>query len=145
MDNHTPNDYNNGNYNGNFNGNNNGNYNGPEGGNNGDNNNNKKNNRNGQMILSFIMVTLVALFFLSFFSNKFSQMSTKETTYSEFLEQLDKQNVKSVEFDSYELDYTLVKDKASYEITYYTGLVNDPDLIPALKEAKTTDGKSIEI
>ncbi|MGN0414644.1 MAG: ATP-dependent zinc metalloprotease FtsH [Agathobacter sp.] len=145
MDNHTPNDYNNGNYNGNFNGNNNGNYNGPEGGNNGGNNNNKKNNRNGQMILSFIMVTLVALFFLSFFSNKFSQMSTKETTYSEFLEQLDKQNVKSVQFDSYELDYTLVKDKASYEITYYTGLVNDPDLIPALKEAKTTDGKSIEI
>lgn len=144
MENQTPNDYNNGNYNGNYNnGNNNNHYNGGDNGGSGD-NNNKKNNR-GQMLLSFIMITLVGLFFLSFFSNKFSQMSTKETTYSEFLEQLEQQNVKSVKFDSYELDYTLVKDKASYDVTYYTGIVNDPDLIPALKKAETKDGKKIEI
>ena len=72
-------------------------------------------------------------------------MSTKETTYSEFLEQLDKQNVKSVEFDSYQLNYTLVKDKESYEVTYYTGRVDDPDLVQTLKEAKTKAGKGIEI
>ena len=91
------------------------------------------------------MVTLVALFFLSFFANRFSQMSSKETTYSEFLKQLEKNNIKTVEFSNYEMDYTLVDDKKPYEITYYTGIVNDPDLITTLKKAKTSEGKAIEI
>ena len=72
-------------------------------------------------------------------------MSSKETTYSEFLEQLDKKNIKTVEFSSYEMDYTLVKDKAPYKVTYYTGIVNDMDLIRTLKNAKTSEGKAIEI
>ena len=144
MDNQAPNNYNNGNYNGGDNYNNGNNYNNNN--NNGNNNNdNNKKNHNGQMILGFIMVTLVALFLISLFSSRFSQMSTKETTYSEFLEQLDKKNIKTVEFSSYEMDYTLVKDKAPYKVTYYTGIVNDMDLIRTLKNAKTSEGKAIEI
>ena len=145
MDNQAPNNYNNGNYNGgnNYNNGNNNNYN--NGNNNGNNNGDKKNNHNGQMILSFIMVTLVALFFISFFTSRFSQMSAKETTYSDFLKQLEQNNVKTVEFSNYEIDYTLVEDKAAYKITYYTGAVNDPDLIKTLKESKTSEGNPIEI
>ena len=95
MDNQAPNNYNNGNYNGGDNYNNGNNYNNNN--NNGNNNNdNNKKNHNGQMILGFIMVTLVALFLISLFSSRFSQMSSKETTYSEFLEQLDKKNIKTV-------------------------------------------------
>ena len=142
MDNQAPNNYNNGHYNGGDNYNNGNNYNNNN--NNGNNDNNKK-NHNGQMILGFIMVTLVALFLISLFSSRFSQMSSKETTYSEFLEQLDKKNIKTVEFSSYEMDYTLVKDKAPYKVTYYTGIVNDMDLIRTLKNAKTSEGKAIEI
>ena len=145
MDNQAPNNYNNGNYNGgnNYNNGNNNNYNNAN--NNGNNNGDKKNNHNGQMILSFIMVTLVALFFISFFTSRFSQMSSKETTYSDFLKQLEQNNVKTVEFSNYEIDYTLVEDKAAYKITYYTGAVNDPDLIKTLKESKTSEGNPIEI
>ena len=83
MDNQTPNQYNNGDpYH-----NNDDNYgNGNKPGNNGNGgNNNGKKNRNGQMIMSFILVGLVALFLVSFFSSQFSQMSSKETTYTEFL------------------------------------------------------------
>ena len=137
MENQGPNNYNYGN-----NGNNNGNG---SGGNGGNDNNNKKNNHNGQMIMSFIMVTLVALFIFSLFSNHFSQMSSKETTYTEFLSQLEDKNVKTVEYSTYEIDYTLVKDKSQLEVTYYTGRVDDPDLISELKEAKTSDGDPIEI
>ena len=137
MENRGPNNYNYGN-----NGNNNGNG---SGGNGGNDNNNKKNNHNGQMIMSFIMVTLVALFIFSLFSNHFSQMSSKETTYTEFLSQLEDKNVKTVEYSTYEIDYTLVKDKSQFEVTYYTGRVDDPDLISELKEAKTSDGDPIEI
>ena len=146
MDNQAPNNYNNGNYNGGDNYNNGNNYNNNNNNNNGNNNNgNNKKNHNGQMILGFIMVTLVALFLISLFSSRFSQMSSKETTYSEFLKQLDNNNVKTVEFSSYEMDYTLVKDKAPYKVTYYTGIVNDKDLISTLKSAKTSEGKAIEI
>ena len=146
MDNQAPNNYNNGNYNGGGNYNNGNNYNNNNNnGNNNNNNDNNKKNHNGQMILGFIMVTLVALFLISLFSSRFSQMSSKETTYSEFLEQLDKKNIKTVEFSSYEMDYTLVKDKAPYKVTYYTGIVNDTDLIRTLKNAKTSEGKAIEI
>ena len=146
MDNQAPNNYNNGNYNGGGNYNNGNNYNNNNNnGNNNNNNDNNKKNHNGQMILGFIMVTLVALFLISLFSSRFSQMSSKETTYSEFLEQLDKKNIKTVEFSSYEMDYTLVKDKAPYKVTYYTGIVNDMDLIRTLKNAKTSEGKAIEI
>ena len=147
MDNQAPNNYNNGNYNGGDNYNNGNNYNNNNSNNNNGNNNNgnNKKNHNGQMILGFIMVTLVALFLISLFSSRFSQMSSKETTYSEFLEQLDNNNVKTVEFSSYEMDYTLVKDKAPYKVTYYTGIVNDKDLISTLKRAKTSEGKAIEI
>lgn len=130
MDNQTPNNYNNGDYNNGGNGNNNG---------------DKKNNHNGQMILAFIMVTLVGLFLISFFTSRFSQMSTKETTYSEFLTQLEKQNIKTVQFGSYSMEYTLVKDTKPYKVTYYTGIVNDPELITTLKQAKTSDGKQVEI
>ena len=147
MDNQAPNNnYNNGNYNSgnNYNGGNN-NYNNGNNGNNNNNNGDKKNNHNGQMILSFIMVTLVALFFISFFASRFSQMSSKETTYSDFLKQLEHNNIKTVEFGNYEIDYTLVEDKAAYKITYYTGMVNDPDLIKTLKESKTSEGNPIEI
>ena len=147
MDNQAPNNNYNGGYNGgnNYNNGNNNNYNNGNNGNNGNNNGDKKNNHNGQIILSFIMVTLVALFFISFFTSRFSQMSSKETTYSDFLKQLEAKNVKTVEFSNYEIDYTLVEDKAAYKITYYTGAVNDPDLIKTLKESKTSEGNPVEI
>jgi cell division protease FtsH len=91
------------------------------------------------------MIALIALFIVSLFSNRFYEMSSKETTYTEFLQQLEKQNVKSVEFGSYEIDYTLVTDTAKYDITYYTGTVNDPELIQELKDATTSTGQPVEI
>jgi cell division protease FtsH len=118
------------------------------------NNDNRKNNRNTQLILTFIVVTLFALFFLATIANYMTRSSSEETTYSEFLEQLEAQNVKTVTFGSYQIDYTLVENKKtlqSYfygqdqEIKYYTGIVNDPDLITTLKKAKTSEGDPIEI
>ena len=54
-----------------------------------------------------------------------------------FLEMMEEYKVESVELDSYQINITPVKEKVSlYEqqITYYCGLVNDPDLLPLLKE-----------
>ena len=141
MDNQGPNNYNYNNGPGNNgsggNGNNGGNRPGGNGG---------RNNRGGQGIMAFILLTLVALFVYALILNSISHASTQEKSYSDFIKQLDKGNVKSVEFDSYEIDYKLVDDgHKDYDITYYTGRVADDELVPALKKAKTSEGKSIEI
>lgn len=141
MDNQGPNNYNYNNGPGNNgsggNGNNGGNRPGGNGG---------RNNRGGQGIMAFILLTLVALFVYALISNSISHASTQEKSYSDFIKQLDKGNVKSVEFDSYEIDYKLVDDgHKDYDITYYTGRVADDALVPTLKKAKTSEGKSIEI
>lgn len=96
--------------------------------------------------MAFILLTLVALFVYALISNSISHASTQEKSYSDFIKQLDKGNVKSVEFDSYEIDYKLVDDgHKDYDITYYTGRVADDELVPTLKKAKTSEGESIEI
>ncbi len=141
MDNQGPNNYNYNNGPGNNgsggNGNNGGNRSAGNGG---------RNNRGGQGIMAFILLTLVALFVYALISNSISHASTQEKSYSDFIKQLDKGNVKSVEFDSYEIDYKLVDDgHKNYDITYYTGRVADDELVPTLKKAKTSEGKSIEI
>ena len=141
MDNQGPNNYNYNNGPSNNgsggNGNNGGNRPGGNGG---------RNNRGGQGIMAFILLTLVALFVYALISNSISHASTQEKSYSDFIKQLDKGNVKSVEFDSYEIDYKLVDDgHKDYDITYYTGRVADDELVPTLKKAKTSEGKSIEI
>ena len=141
MDNQGPNNYNYNNGPGNNgsggNGNNGGNRSGGNGG---------RNNRGGQGIMAFILLTLVALFVYALISNSISHASTQEKSDSDFIKQLDKGNVKSVEFDSYEIDYKLVDDgHKNYDITYYTGRVADDELVPTLKKAKTSEGKSIEI
>ena len=141
MDNQGPNNYNYnigpGNNGSGGNGNNGGNRPGGNGG---------RNNRGGQGIMAFILLTLVALFVYALISNSISHASTQEKSYSDFIKQLDKGNVKSVEFDSYEIDYKLVDDgHKDYDITYYTGRVADDELVPTLKKAKTSEGKSIDI
>ena len=144
MDNQGPNNYNYNNGPGNNGSGGNGNNGGNRPGGNG--NNGGRNNRGGQGIMAFILLTLVALFVYALISNSISHASTQEKSYSDFIKQLDKGNVKSVEFDSYEIDYKLVDDgHKDYDITYYTGRVVDDELVPTLKKAKTSEGKSIEI
>ncbi len=107
------------------------------------NNNNGKKNNNGQMIMSFILVSLMVLFVVSLVTNKFSDLSTQEVTYTEFIQQLEKGNVATVEFDSSQINYTLVNEKAAYDVTYYTGYISDPELIQELKTAQTSEGKDV--
>ena len=116
MDNQGPNNYNNGNNNYNNNGGNGGGGNGNNGGNGG------RDNHNGQLIMAFVLVSLIVLFIMSMVSNRFSQMSTQEISYSQFLEKVEAGEVKSVEIGSYEIDITPVtKDKSPYQPTYYCG------------------------
>ncbi|MCR5677456.1 MAG: ATP-dependent zinc metalloprotease FtsH [Agathobacter sp.] len=111
---------------------------------NGGNNNKKK----GQTIMSFVFMALIALFIVSLVTSRFSSYNKKETDYSDFLAELDKHNIATVEFSSAQINYTLVKDdSANYEITYYTGRIvsDETALMERLKTEKTGDDKPIEI
>lgn len=117
---------------------------------NGDENNNENNGNgpkkpNPQNALVFLMFTLVALLIMSFFSDRFNNMKTQETTYTAFIEELEAGNVETVTFGNYQIDYTLVDDKEEYEITYYTGYINDEELVKSVKTMTTKNGDKIEI
>ena len=114
-------------------------------GNNGNNNGNGPKKPNGQNSLVFIAFTLVALLLMSFFTKQSDEMGTKETSYTEFITQLETGNVESVEFGSYQIDYTLVDEENDREITYYTGYIEDPELIEEIKTMTTKTGEKVDV
>ena len=133
-ENNSPNGNNNGagNGNGNNNGDNNGSGNGPK-------------KPNGQNALVFIMFTLVALLVMSFFTSQRESMTTSETSYTDFLHQLEEGNVASVEYDMYQINYTLLAEEGKKEVTYYTGYIEDPDLVDEIKTMKNKEGKLVDV
>ena len=125
-------------------------------GNNGNNNRNDRNDNNngngngpkkpnGQNALVFIMFTLVALLMMSFFTSQKESMTTKETSYTEFLQNLDAGNVATVEYDMYQINYTLLENEEKNEVTYYTGYIEDPELVDEIKTMKNKKGELVEV
>ena len=103
----------------------------------GPNNNNgdKRNDKNGQMLLMLIVVTLVALFIMSLVTRLETSSMSKEISYTEFLNMINEDKVAAVEFASQQINITPKTEKGSISLTtYYTGYVNDSELLPLLKE-----------
>ena len=102
----------------------------------GPNNNNgdKRNDKNGQMLLMLIVVTL-ALFIMSLVTRLETSSMSKEISYTEFLNMINEDKVAAVEFASQQINITPKTEKGSISLTtYYTGYVNDSELLPLLKE-----------
>lgn len=116
------------------------------------NNQNGNNKKNGRSLFSLLMVGLVVLFFVTMIQSQLSGYSTKEISYTEFLEMVKNDEVKSVEFTTRQINITpkptrekegdtsdtrqdlfgLTETESTYR--YETGLINDADLLPLLKE-----------
>ena len=125
-----------------------------------ENNNNNQNggndgkNNNRQPLMLLVLFSLIALLITTYFWNNGSTQTKTEISYSKFIELVEDDQVKSVEITSDTISITLKKDsefaaskeqedlKNTYEkstgqslsITYYTGYLNDQDLLPLLKE-----------
>lgn len=108
--------------------------------NDGNGNQNGNNNRNGQSFLMFLTFALIALLIVSWVSGRKEAVATKEITYSEFLELVEKDKVESVKIGQEQIAITMKTEQAEeelpVEIKYYTGIVDDPDLLAILKEHK---------
>ncbi len=98
-------------------------------------NNNGKMPKNGQTILIFLVVSLVALLVINFFSSMLRQTTEQEITYDQFLAMVESGEVERVIVRSNEIEI-VPKDQPfpGVEITYFTGVMDDPDLVQYLRE-----------
>ena len=97
------------------------------------NNNNKK---NGQMFMYMIVIALVVMFFASMFSTSMSFGNSKEISYSEFIDMVEKGEVESVKIEAYQIDITPVpaNENQFSNISYYTARVDDDELVSLLEK-----------
>ena len=99
-------------------------------------NQNNKNPKNRQILFVFVIATVVALLGISLLSSMLGNYQAKKITYDEFLEMLDKNEVKEVEITSYQINIKPKKQPSQYmDIYYYTGTVYDPALTERLEKA----------
>ena len=132
------------NYN-NYNGYGSGNHDGDQGGGYNRGNGNNGGNRGGpgkdprgrQTIYVLIIATLFTLLGMSFMTKAVSQSTTEEIPYSQFLNMLEEDQISEVEITDEQINITPKSEdgKASLLMKYYTGLVDDPDLVARLEKA----------
>ena len=104
--------------------------------NNGNNNQNgDKKGGNGQMILAFVIITLVTLFFMSLLNRCSTDMTSKQITYTEFIQMVNDDKVEKVEVGANQYNITPKSDDSTLvKMTYYTGFINDDDLLDLLNK-----------
>lgn len=105
--------------------------------NNGNNNNGGGGNKNGMTFLIFCLTALVVLFFVSTLNSCVNKALNQEISYSEFIEKVENDEVKSVVFDSGKIQIFTKNEtpnKSFARITYYTAELRDEALLPLLKE-----------
>ena len=113
--------------------------------------NKKKNdNRGKKQGWMLVLVTTLLTSFIVLGMLQFSQnATTKEISYSEFLQMIDEGKVEEVVFESQQ--YTIIPKKEeeknslieSIGITYYTGIVEDETLTQRLNDAKVKYGAEV--
>ena len=99
-------------------------------------NQNNKNPKNKQILFVFVIATVVALLGISLLSSMLGNYQAKKITYDEFLEMLEKDEIKEVEINSYQINIQPKEQPSQYmDIYYYTGAVYDPALTERLEKA----------
>ena len=101
-------------------------------------NGNKDNNKNNKQGFSFVILITMLTALLVFAMYQFQGVdSDQETTYNKFLKMIDEKKVEKVEIKSDRILITAKKesgDKVNKE--YYTGRMNDDQLVEKLEKAK---------
>ncbi|SFR84113.1 ATP-dependent zinc metalloprotease FtsH [Anaeromicropila populeti] len=106
-------------------------------------NNNDKNNKNSRMgIFLGLIITLLTIVGISYINDQIEKERYVEVEYSEFLDMIDKEEIKSVVFESNRILINPKKQAESafgFEKTYYTGIIGlDREVIAKLEEKNIT-------
>lgn len=95
------------------------------------------NPKNNSTLMIFLVVTLLTLLAMGLLNNVTKDTRSQEITYDQFLDMVDSGVVESVTMDSLQITIK-PKGDAIYRQgieTYYTGRIDDPDLLRRLDEA----------
>jgi len=113
---------------------------------------NNKNGGNKQPYVMFGLFAAIALFLTSLVYSKVGSATSQDVTYTEFLQLVEDDQVKSVEFDGSKINIKLVEGAlpvndedaklaqqyknlgAKISIEYHTAYIDDDELLPLLKE-----------
>ena len=120
------------------------NFNGNQNGPNNQNNNNGKFPKSPQTIILIVIAVILTFVGVTFMTNLLRGTTVKEVTYDEFWTKLEAGEIKEVTFTGSQIEFTLTDSKKSSGITYYTGYLDDTDLIPLLKEKGIEYSRQVE-
>ena len=103
------------------------------------NNNNKKPGKNSQTMLICTLITLVLLLMISMVSSRLTTQTELEISYTEFKQMVEDGEVESVAIGSSIIEITPKTDEddetsSYYSVTYYTGVLEDEELLSFLEE-----------
>lgn len=111
------------------------------------NKNNKKginNPQNRQTIMVLLVMALSVLIAMSLLNSLFAKATTKEITYNEFVEMVKNGQVEKVEITDTQINIIPAEQENELvEMTYYTGVVDDPELPALLYEAGVDFGQKV--
>ena len=107
-----------------------------------DENNNKQggdnNGRKPQNVRIFIIcliAAILAMLFFKYLTEQVQSAKVEEVTYDEFLKMLEKGEVESVVIENQKIVITPKNQTSFYGLTYYTGIVDDPELTQRLYDS----------
>ena len=98
---------------------------------------NKKGFRWGSLIVILLLAALVTYFGVTFLKSCYNKYTSSEISYSEFISMIEKDEIKSVKYNSSKIVITPKKQPVKgVTMTYYTGYMYDEDTFNALKESE---------
>ncbi len=107
-----------------------------------DENNNKQggdnNGRKPQNVRIFIIcliAAILAMLFFKYLTEQVQSAKVEEVTYDEFLKMLEKGEVESVVIENQRIVITPKNQTSFYGLSYYTGIVDDPELTQRLYDS----------
>ncbi len=102
-------------------------------------NNNKRGTNNKKTFLYVLIAAIATLLLFSYATNQLKEGSSIEVSYDKFVDMLNKGEVKAVSIQTDRIVIEPVKQpNPLYDISYYTGLMNDSKLTDRLLEANVT-------
>ena len=99
-------------------------------------NNNGKMPNSGRSMMVFLVVTLLVLIIMNFVTSAVKGSTEREVTYNQFINMVERGEVKSVEISTNRIDIELKNQPIpGVTITCYTGIMDDPNLTDRLLKA----------
>ncbi|MBP5653288.1 MAG: ATP-dependent zinc metalloprotease FtsH [Lachnospiraceae bacterium] len=98
----------------------------------GGNDNNGRKPQNVRIFIICLIAAILAMLFFKYLTEQVQSAKIEEITYDEFLKMLEKGEVDSVVIENQRIMITPKTQTSFYGLTYYTGIVDDPELTQRL-------------